>query len=276
MHIHVDHGSNFSTLHLRGEFDTFYCTAFQNEVSALQKAGVQRVVLNLRLVKFINSTALGTIVKVSKLLKAQGGRLVIARPSEFARDMITKVGIDRIVPVCDTDEAAESAVTGVAAAPASKSGSNPDAELPEDESSVIFSPTDANRIEHFLSQTRRFKDLVNPVHGHRFGSNWRGIGRMARLEESGLHFSWNGGDTGLEVFAMGQLLSIGTELKVKFRLPLFQSGFCEATAVVASVEEREGGVKIGANFTKIEERTLAAVVQYSADMKYLKDELRNV
>ena len=271
MHINVEHGSNFATLHLRGEFDTFYCTAFQNEVAALQKAGVHRVVLNLRLVKFINSTALGTIIKVSKLLKGQGGKLVIARPSEFCREMIKKVGIDRIVPVCDTDEAAEAEVTGGAAPEP-----DPEASLPEDESSVIFSPTDANRIEHFLSQTRRFKEIVNPVHGHKFGSNWRGIGRMARLDETGLHFSWNGGDTGLEVFAMGQLLSIGTELKVKFRLPLFQSGFCEAMAVVASVEEREGGVKIGANFSKIEERTLAAVKQYSADMKYLKDELRNV
>lgn len=274
MHINVEHGSNFATLHLRGEFDTFYCTAFQNEIAAVQKAGVHRVVLNLRQVKFINSTALGTIIKVSKLLKAQGGKLVIARPSEFCREMIKKVGIDRIVPVCDTDEAAQAAVTG--AAPAAAAKPEGDAGLPDDESSVIFSPTDTNRIEHFLSQTRRFKEIVNPVHGHKFGSNWRGIGRMARLDESGLHFSWNGGDTGLEVFAMGQLLSIGTELKVKFRLPLFQSGFCEATAVVSSVEEREGGVKIGANFTKIEERTLAAVKQYSADMKYLKDELRNV
>ncbi len=274
MHINVEHGSNFATLHLRGEFDTFYCTAFQTEVAALQKAGVHRVVLNLRMVKFINSTALGTIIKVSKLLKEKGGKLVIARPSEFCRDMIGKVGIDRIVPVCDTDEAAQAAVTGSAPAAAAK----PEAEaaLPEDESSVIFSPTDMQRIEHFLSQTRRFKEVVNPVHGHKFGSNWRGIGRMARLDDKGLHFSWNGGDTGLEVFAMGQLLSIGTELKIKFRLPLFQSGFCEATAVVSSVEEREGGVKIGANFTKIEERTLAAIKQYSADMKYLKDELRNV
>jgi len=274
MHINADHGPNFATLHLRGEFDTFYCTAFQNEVSALQQAGVHRVVLNLRFVKFINSTALGTIIKVSKLLKGQGGKLVIARPSEFCREMIKMIGIDRIVPVCDTDEAAQAAVMGVAAVPVPKSET--EAGPPEDESSVIFSPTDASRIEHFLSQTRRFKELVNPVHGHKFGSNWRGIGRMARLDETGLHFSWNGGDTGLEVFAMGQLLSIGTELKVKFRLPLFQSGFCEAMAVVTSVEEREGGVKIGAKFTKIEERTLAAVKQYSADMKYLKDELHSV
>ncbi len=274
MHINVEHGQNFATLHLRGEFDTFYCTAFQTEVAALQKAGVHRVVLNLRQVKFINSTALGTIIKVFKQLKEKGGKLVISRPSEFCREMIKKVGIDRIVPVCDSDEAAQAAVIGTMLAPAAQ----PDAEagLPDDESSVIFSPTDTNRIEHFLSQARRFKEVVNPVHGHKFGSNWRGIGRMARLDESGLHFSWNGGDTGLEVFAMGQLLSIGTELKIKFRLPLFQSGFCEASAVVASVEEREGGVKIGVNFTKIEERTLAAVKQYSADMKYLKDELRNV
>jgi hypothetical protein len=97
---------------------------------------------------------------------------------------------------------------------------------------------------------------------------------MSSLDERGLHFTWNGGDTGLDAFAMGQLLSIGIELKVKFRLPLFQSGYCEALAVISEVEERDNGVKIGAAFSKIDDKTLAAVRQYSADMKFLKDELR--
>ncbi|NUP96968.1 MAG: STAS domain-containing protein [Planctomycetaceae bacterium] len=272
MHINVEHGPDFATLHLRGEFDSFYCPQLLQEVEALQKGGVTRLVLNLRLVKFINSTALGTIVKISKQLNSSGGKLVIARPSNFARDMITKVGINRLVPMFDTDEDAQAALAGAkkAAEPA------PAADLQEGESSVLFNPTDPKRIDHFVAEVRRVKGIVNPVHGHAFGSNWVGRGRMASLDEKGLHFTWNGGDTGLDVFAMGQFLAIGTEVRVKFRLPLFQSGFCEAIALVSEVEERDGGVKIGATFSRIEDRTLAAVRQYSADLKFLKDELRNV
>lgn len=269
MHINVEHGDQYATLHLRGEFDTFYCKKLQEEIDALAASGVTKVILNLRMVKFINSTALGAIIKASKSLSAKSGKLVIARPSTFCREIITKVGVDRVVPIHDSDEDAVKALFG-GVAPASKST----ATVPEDESSLLFSPTDASRIEHFLSQTRRFKGPVNPVHGHAFGSNWTGVGRMSSLDERGLRFLWNGGDTGLDVFAMGQLLSIGTELKIKFRLPLFQSGYCEALATVSEVEERDSGVKIGAAFSKIDDKTLGAVRQYSTDMKFLKDELR--
>lgn len=270
MHINVEHGDNFATIHLRGEFDTFYCKHLQDEVDALIRGGVTRAVLNLRLVKFINSTALGAIIKASKSFSSKGGKMVIARPSSFCREIIGKVGVDRVVPIFDTDEDAQRALFGD-----SKPAARADSPVQDDESSVLFAPTDATRIEHFLTQTRRIKGIVNPVHGHAFGSNWVARGRMSSLDERGLRFSWNGGDTGLDVFAMGQLLSIGTELRVKFRLPLFQSGFCEAIAVVSEVEERDNGVKIGAAFSKIDEKTLAAVRQYAADMKYLKDELKS-
>jgi anti-sigma B factor antagonist len=271
MHINVEHGEDFATIHLRGEFDTFYVKDLQEQVEALTQSGVKRLILNLRQVKFINSTALGAIIKASKTLTAIGGKMVIARPSTFCRDIITKVGVDRVVPLFDSDEEAREALFGGAAtAGKAAAGEGP----AEDVSSVLFAPTDATRIEHFLTTTRRFKGTTNPVHGHAFGSNWVGRGRMSSLDERGLRFTWNGGDTGLDVFAMGQLLSIGTELRIKFRLPLFQAGFCEAFAVVSEVEERDGGVKIGAAFSKIEDKTLAAVRQYSTDMRYLKDELK--
>jgi anti-anti-sigma factor len=269
MHINVEHGDNFATLHLRGEFDTYYCKHLQDQVDALTASGVHRIVLNLRMVKFINSTALGAIIKASKSVAAKGGKMVIARPSTFCREIISKVGVDRVVPIFDSEEDAQRALFSESAA-----APKPAAAPHEDESSVLFAPTDATRIEHFLSQTRRIKGAVSPVHGHAFGSNWRGVGRMSSLDERGLRFNWNGGDTGLDAFAMGQLLSIGTELSVKFRLPLLQSGYCEATAVVSEVEEREGGVKIGAAFSRIDEKTLAAVRQYSTDMKFLKEELK--
>lgn len=273
MHINVEHHDRFATIHLRGEFDTFYVPALQDEVSSLIKAGVHFAVLNLRLVRFINSTALGAIIKISKQLASESGRLVISRPSPFCRTIIEKVGLDRVVSVYDTDEAAAQAVLeGDSAAPAkAEDGGLP----PLDESSVLFTPTDKDRIEHFLSESRRIED-VNPVHGHAFGKNWTAVGRMASLDESGLRFTWGGGDTGLAPFAMGQLLAIGTELKIKFRLPLYQKGYCEAICEISEIEERDEGVKVGAAFTKIEDKIRNAVRQYAKDLAFLKEELKIV
>jgi anti-anti-sigma factor len=270
MHISVEHGENYAAIHLRGEFDTYYVQALQSQVEELAEGGVPHVILNLRLVRFINSTALGAIIKASKTLTAKDGRLVVSKPSPFCRDIIEKVGLDRVVPIFDSDE---EAVAGLFED--GKAKTKGEAPPEEDESSVLFCPTDPKRIEHFLSATRRFKDeAVNPVHAHKFGSNWTGVGRMSSLDEGGLNFTWTGGETGLDSFGMGQLLAIGTDLKCKFRLPLFKKGFCEAVATITEVEERTDGVKIGASFSKIDQDTLNAVRQYAEDLKLIRDEVR--
>ena len=268
MQITVEPRETFTILHLRGEFDTFYVPRLQKEVEGLIAAGVVHVVLNLRLVKFINSTALGAIIKSSKTLAAENGKMVIARPSAFCRDIIEKVGLDRVVPIYDTDEEAGEALTD-SARPAAADGEVGDDVL-EDESTILFSPKDPSRTEHFI----RKASTTNPVHGHSFGSRWRGVGSMSSLDADGLGFTWNGGNTGLNVFEMGQMLALGTELVVKFRLPLLQKGHCEAVVTVSELEERSDGVKIAARFSEIEAETRRAVEQYAADMAYLKKELR--
>jgi anti-anti-sigma factor len=270
MQVTVEPRDNFTILHLRGEFDTFYCALLQKEVDGLIASGVNRVTLNLRLVKFINSTALGAIIKASKILAANGGKLVVSRPSVFCKDIMEKVGLDRVVPLFDSDEAAGAALL----ADKGSAGKGKLAEEIEDDTAILFTPTDPKRVEHFIPEAQR-SAKANPVHGHSFGGNWRGVGRMSALDSESLRFTWNGGATGLTPFEMGQMLSLGTDLSVKFRLPLLQKGHCEAVVTVSEVEERPDGVKLAASFSQIEPDTLAAVKQYAADMAFLKKELRS-
>ena len=272
MQITAEPREDFTILHLRGEFDTFYCGLLQKEIEGLEKAGVNRIALNLRLVKFINSTALGAIIKASRSLTGKGGKLVIARPSNFCRDIMEKVGLDRVVPIFDSDEAAGTALLeDVASSKGAESADDTD-EL-DDETAILFSPSDPNRVEHFVQKSQN-QAVTNPVHGHKFGSKWRGVGRMSALDSDGLRFTWNGGNTGLSPFEMGQMLSLGTDLNVKFRLPLLQKGHCEAVVTISEVEERPDGVKLAATFSEIEPETRQAVQQYAQDMAFLKKELR--
>jgi len=269
MQITAEPRDTFTILHLRGEFDTFYCPRLQQEVDGLIAAGVTSIVLNLRLVKFINSTALGAIIKASKILTGRGGQLAISRPSTFCRDIMEKVGLDRVVSIYDSDEAAGEALSA-GQRDAHEDGGGEGGDALQDETSILFAPKDPERVKHFLPATK----AANPLHGHAFGSSWRGVGRMASLAAEELSFTWNGGQTKLSPFEMGQMLSLGTELLVKFRLPLLQKGHCEAVVTVSEVEEREDGVKIAAHFSEIDPETQRAVEQYAADMAYLKKELR--
>jgi anti-anti-sigma factor len=266
MHITAEHGDQHVTLHLRGEFDTFYCADLDKEVAAIQKAGIPNVVLNLRWVKFINSTALGAIIKASKALAKAGGGLAISSPSPFCKDIIEKVGLDRVIQVAASDADAVAALCSGETA-ASDSTASPD-DL--DPSSVIFRLVDEERLRHFVEQAK----ATNPVHNHAFGSNWAGLGRMSGLDADGIRFVWDGGGTGLTAFDMGQMLAVGTQLKTKFRLPLLKSGFVEATVAVTLLEERQDGVKVGCTFEAIDDDAREAVGQYSKDMAFLKEELR--
>ncbi|MEM8713681.1 MAG: STAS domain-containing protein [Planctomycetota bacterium] len=174
MHITAEPGDSHVVLHLRGEFDTFYCHLLEEEIAAVQKSGIQLVVLNLRLVKFINSTALGAIIKASKALTKDGGMLVISRPSAFCRDIIEKVGLNRVVPVAETDEEGITMLMEKAKPEAAVDGP-----AEEDPSSVIFRMVDQERLRHFVEQAK----AKNPLHGHAFGDKWAGVGRMSGLDE---------------------------------------------------------------------------------------------
>jgi len=265
MHIQAEPRENYTVLHLRGEFDTFYCPLLQSEVDSLMAAGVHHIVLNLRLVKFINSTAMGAIIKASKSLKAAGGQLTISRPSSFCRETLTKVGLERVVPIFDSDEAAGEAMLGDAQPEAAAKG-----EMEEDESSIVFGLVDEKRAEHFVE---RKEGMKNPLHGHEFGGKWRGIGRMSGLDAEGVRFTWSGGNTGMNSFEMAQFLALGTDLKVKFRLPLLKKGMSEAIVTVTDIEERPDGVKIGASFSEIDDDTRQSVQQYAEDLRFLRKEL---
>jgi len=112
MQVTVEPGTEHAVLHLRGELDTLSCSQLQDAIDRQVSANVQRIVLNLRLVKFINSTSLNAIVRASGALTKKGGKLAISNPSVFCKHVMEKVGVARIVPVFESDEAAVSALLG--------------------------------------------------------------------------------------------------------------------------------------------------------------------
>lgn len=262
MRITVEPGENSATLHLRGEFDIFYCPMLEREVSSLVAAGVNQVVLNLRLVSFINSTALGAIFKVSKFLRERGGRLVISRPSSFCLEIIEKIGLDRVVPIFDTDDAARAALRGAESARAHR-----------DETTILFSPADPRRVELYIPREQCHVG-ANLALGPAATSPWWGVGRMSALNETGLRFTWDGGNSGLTPFEMGQMLAMGTGLNVKFRLPLSPQEYCEATVEVTKAEERAEGVKISARFQEIQPEMHEVIRRHSEALAFLKKELQ--
>lgn len=97
-------------LTLKGEFDSFVTNAFGNEIAKVQADGVHRIVLNMRLVKFVNSTALGSMIKARKACRAESGDLVVSQASAAVKEAMESLGLDRLFTIHEDDEAALAAL----------------------------------------------------------------------------------------------------------------------------------------------------------------------
>lgn len=244
---------HFAELRLRGEFDTFYAPKLQEEIDGLIASGYTWVVLNLRLVKFINSTALGAIIKANKRMRAEGGELVIAQASSFAKEVLTQIGVDRVVPMFDEVEAAQEHLL-------SKMFAGETAQV-IGESNVLFEFEDEERIAIM-------------------GGRRTGLGTVLSVDHERIKFTWDGGGRGLGKQQIDQLFAKGLPLKTKFKVKLCKKDYFHVDTIIERSEAREDdgawGVMATASFTELSEADSLALAQFADDLDYLKKQLEDV
>ena len=102
---------------LRGDFETDAADSFLASVEDLLDAGTARIALCLRYVKYINSTALGAIVRARTKCVQAAGDLVITRPSRLCYEIINKMGLDNVLVVFDDEDEAADFLAGDGAVP---------------------------------------------------------------------------------------------------------------------------------------------------------------
>ena len=95
-----------AVLTLKGEFDSFVCNPFIEQIDGLMESGVHAVVLNMRLIKFINSTGIGSMIKCRQKLREKSGDLVIAKPSRFVHEALDSLGLTDVLKIFESDEEA--------------------------------------------------------------------------------------------------------------------------------------------------------------------------
>lgn len=251
---------DYATLTLKGEFDTFYCPKLHEEVEGLLTSGISHIILNMRMVKFINSTALGAIIKAYKRCKAEGGQLVISQPSGFSRDIITKLGISKLVPMFEDDEEARRKVVSSLNEAAIPAGAPTSVE----EGKVILTfPDDVRGMQ------------ANPNQRHFMGTTVRTIvGTMLNVDATRLQFSWSGTKNGLTPDQTGQLFVKGSPLSAKFQVKLFKKGYFElACRVVDCSKMDDESVKVTLSYEQLSSSDASALQQFAEDMEFLKRQI---
>jgi anti-anti-sigma factor len=249
MKIDTSRHDDYATLTLKGEFDTFYCPALMQEVESLVESGLNLLILDMRLVKFINSTALGAVIKAHKRCRAEGGDLMIAQPSPFVRDVMSKVGIDKLITLYDTEEAATKAVIK------HLNQKELAGDAPVDHEKVLITFSD---------------DIRNRM----IGGKKTLVGQMSNVDSHKVQFVWSGKKAGISGEQGKQLFFPGGDVHLKFQVKMIKRSFFELNATVEMVEATaDGANRITAKFTKITDGDREALSQYADDMAFLKRQL---
>ncbi len=240
---------DYAILTLKGEFDTFYCPALMQEVESLIERGVNLLILNMFVVRFINSTALGAVIKAHKRCRAEGGDLMIAQPSPFVRDVMSKVGIDKLITLYDTEEQATKAVIK------HLNQKELAGDAPVDHEKILIT-------------------FADEIRNKMIGGKKALLGQMSNVDASKAQFLFSGGKAGITTDQAKQLFFKGSDIHLKFQVKMIKKSFFELDSTVEGTEPAgDGALRVTAKFKKVSEGDKEALSQYAADMAFLKRQL---
>jgi anti-sigma B factor antagonist len=259
MELKVTQQDGVAIVEIVGELDAFNLAQASTAVDALVGADKPKVVLNLRLMSFINSSALGYLIKARKTALAHGGEIVIAHPRQMLRKLLVTLGLDKVYTIFETVEEAVKHFAGKTAAAMSDLGKATD--------------------DSFAGANAILFALVTS------GSERRYVGRITSLYANGLKFRWDVPEPSASLEAtlstanFDSEIHSGRKLRIKFRQPfMLQDHYFEMDATVTSVSKEllEDG-KVEAMFSVRYEGAkpddLALLNRFVEDLAELRGEL---
>ncbi len=231
-----------------GEFDAFNLPTISEAIDTLIEKGTNQFVFNLHLLKFINSSALGYLIKVSKQLREMEGELALSQPSKFFQSTVSTLGLDQIFKIFPSDEEAVQYFAG---------GEEVLAELKE-------VPVD----EKLLGSTVMFFRLLDkPDAG-------MAVGRILSIYEDGPTFKYPTAPDKIKI--RPDEMIIGRKLWAKFRQPFLEKErffVVEAEIVMAvDLEDEPGASKYRLRYTDIDAGDRKALDQFVRDQDLLRSE----
>jgi anti-anti-sigma factor len=254
-----------------GEFDAFNLENFSAKIDTLIETGYTKLAFNLRLLTFINSAALGYLIRTKKLVEERGGNLVLVQPSKFVKKTLLTLGLDELFKIFETDvDAMRYFHSGVEDASIDLKS------LPVETDDKLIGA--GAIIFRLLDETPEKAPVKGALHS---------VGRMINLRKDGPVFRWKipgpeeeAAGAGITTENFDQKVNEGRRMRVKFRQPLaVKSHFFEAEARVTRVDKQmeEGGVEeatISLEYTQMDPGDREILDRYVEDLDDFRGETK--
>ena len=229
-------------LSFAGEFDAFNLPTISEKIDALIQKGGTRLVFNLQELKFINSSALGYLIKTHKRLRELDGELVLSTPSKFFQSTVTTLGIDQIFKIYPDDEEAVKYFHDAGG---------------EEKTDFEGVPVD----EGMLGSTKMFFKVLDE-------GKTMGVGKILAIYEDGPTFKYPADPDKVKIDP--DELTIGRKLWIKFRQPFLEKEryFEMEAEIVMAVEldnDPANACKFRLRYTKADEKDVQLLEQFVKD-----------
>ncbi|MCB9898809.1 MAG: STAS domain-containing protein [Planctomycetes bacterium] len=103
MKMTIERFDDLMRLTLRGDFDAFVRDPFLERVASLIAEGARRLELDLLRVRFLGSSGAGALLKCRRMLREQGGELLVLRASDAVRETLELLDLTRLLGVADDE-----------------------------------------------------------------------------------------------------------------------------------------------------------------------------
>jgi anti-sigma B factor antagonist len=255
---------NVTILSFVGEFDAFNLPTYSQRIDALVDQGEANMVFNLRLLTFINSSALGYLLKVKKRCQELGGDLILVSPSKFIKKTLLTLGLQEVFGIYDSDEDGVLSFQKPLGAKKSK-----------------ISKGDAETDDKMLGANSIFFRVVDEEGKDLFGQVPQ-VGRIANLTENSLEIRY-------QIPAPGNKFTVpissdtfdgavhpGTRMRLKFRQPFaMKAHYFETGSLVRQVSRGEGeaGAEavIAVDYQDMKPEDKAALSGFVQDLKRFRE-----
>jgi anti-sigma B factor antagonist len=115
MDIKVTEHYEFTTLSLKGRLDFASSANLKDEVLKHVSGGKTKLILNLAMVDFINSSGLGTLVSILKEVRLARGRIVLSNLASYVQEIFEITQLSHIFEIYPSEAEAQETFAASAA-----------------------------------------------------------------------------------------------------------------------------------------------------------------
>ena|SRR5438093_11103431 len=104
MEIQVESRGDRRIVRLKDKVTFEHCPAMQSRLDPILQEGAHEIVIDFRDVPFIDSSGIGEILRLFKLLREKNAELVLINPNRKLRDLFTMYRFDKFLKIRDQVE----------------------------------------------------------------------------------------------------------------------------------------------------------------------------